>query len=213
VPGFTEFLGTWLPPVPARILQVGAGRGELSAHLRGRGYEVVAIDPHAHDHDANIARVAVEAVGNTMGAFDAVVAKRSLHHVDDLDGAMASITAALKTSGILVVQDSGWDLVDEATGKWMHAELQRLGHEGADVSVGAWLRRFRFEHNGLATFAQVRAALDGGFHEQYFEWVAYLADEYLDADPDARRHEQVLVQRGEIRPAAFRYVGSKRGTN
>jgi SAM-dependent methyltransferase len=34
-----------LPPAPARVLEVGAGDGELAAALAEDGYDVLAIDP------------------------------------------------------------------------------------------------------------------------------------------------------------------------
>ena len=125
---------------------------------------------------------------------------------------MASITAALRPGGLLVVQDFGWDLVDDATAEWMHAELERLGYEDVSTSCGDWLARFRSEHEELATFGQLQFALDGQFFKLHFEWVPYLAVEYLDADPAAQRREQTLLERGELQPAAFRYVGTTRAT-
>lgn len=208
---FIEYLDQWLPRAPARLLEVGAGCGDLAARLRGHGYEVVAIDPHAHGV-AGVEPVAVEGVGDSMGTFHAVVAQRSLHHVDSLEAAMASITTALRPGGLLVVQDFGWDLVDDASADWMHAELERLRHEDVSTCCDEWLDRFRSEHEELATFGQLEAALDSQFLELHFEWVPYLAVEYLDADPAAQRLEQSLLERGEVQPAAFRYVGATRAT-
>ena len=39
------FVRAALPPPPARVLEVGAGDGELAAALAAAGYDVVAIDP------------------------------------------------------------------------------------------------------------------------------------------------------------------------
>jgi 2-polyprenyl-3-methyl-5-hydroxy-6-metoxy-1,4-benzoquinol methylase len=39
------FVRANLPPPPARVLEVGAGAGELAQALRAAGYDVTAIDP------------------------------------------------------------------------------------------------------------------------------------------------------------------------
>jgi 2-polyprenyl-3-methyl-5-hydroxy-6-metoxy-1,4-benzoquinol methylase len=41
------FVRADLPEPPARVLEVGAGQGELARMLVGGGYRVVAIDPDA----------------------------------------------------------------------------------------------------------------------------------------------------------------------
>jgi 2-polyprenyl-3-methyl-5-hydroxy-6-metoxy-1,4-benzoquinol methylase len=43
--GVLEFVLGALPSPPARVLEVGAGGGELAADLRDAGYDVLAIDP------------------------------------------------------------------------------------------------------------------------------------------------------------------------
>ena len=49
-----------LPPAPARVLEVGAGDGELATALAAWGYDVVAIDPRedapAPRHDPRVDR-------------------------------------------------------------------------------------------------------------------------------------------------------------
>ena len=48
-PGVLAFARGALPPPPARVLEIGAGDGELAAALREHRYAVTAIDPKAED--------------------------------------------------------------------------------------------------------------------------------------------------------------------
>jgi 2-polyprenyl-3-methyl-5-hydroxy-6-metoxy-1,4-benzoquinol methylase len=43
----TKFVLLQLPSPPARVLEVGCGKGELARALAGEGYDVVAVDPEA----------------------------------------------------------------------------------------------------------------------------------------------------------------------
>jgi 2-polyprenyl-3-methyl-5-hydroxy-6-metoxy-1,4-benzoquinol methylase len=67
-----------LPPAPARVLEIGAGEGELAAVLAEAGYDVTAIDPRGGEGVVQIALADLEAPPRS---FDAAVAMVSLHHV------------------------------------------------------------------------------------------------------------------------------------
>ena len=69
-----------LPPAPARVLEIGAGGGELAGALRDEGYDVVAIDP-ASETPA-VRAVALGDLDEPAASFDAAVAVVSLHHVE-----------------------------------------------------------------------------------------------------------------------------------
>ncbi len=45
--GLYGFVTEQLPSAPARVLEVGCGRGDLARAIAESGYEVVAIDPDA----------------------------------------------------------------------------------------------------------------------------------------------------------------------
>src|ERR671932_2004120 len=82
-----------LPPPPARVLEVGAGAGELAAALRAAGWDVVAIDPAA-DGAAGVEPVALLDLEAAEASFDAVVAVVSLHHVEPLAESCARLGGA-----------------------------------------------------------------------------------------------------------------------
>src|SRR4029077_18260821 len=77
------FVRATLPPPPARVLEVGAGHGELAAALREAGYDVVAIDPTAHGAPG-VEPIPLLDLDAPDASFDAAVAVVSLHHVEPL---------------------------------------------------------------------------------------------------------------------------------
>ena len=79
-PGVLAFARGVLPAPPARILEIGAGSGELAAALREGGHEVTAIDPEAQDGTGVQATALIDATGT----YDAAIAIVSLHHVEPL---------------------------------------------------------------------------------------------------------------------------------
>ena len=182
-----------LPRPPARVLEVGCGRGELARALSSDSYEIVAIDPDAPE-GAIFRRTTLEAVEDE-GLFDGAFASLALHHVDDLDVALEKLHSLLRPGAPLVVREFAWEVVDEATARW---DYERLGRPGG-------LAEWRAEHEHLHTFEDMRAALDARFRERSFDWSPYLS-EYEPAQGHAEE-ELRLIQSGEIRAVGFVYVG------
>ena len=71
-PDVLRFVRAALPPAPARVLEIGAGDGELARALRGDGYDVVAIDPASESPD--VLAVALNELDERPASFDAGVA-------------------------------------------------------------------------------------------------------------------------------------------
>jgi ubiquinone/menaquinone biosynthesis C-methylase UbiE len=116
-----EFVLGQVGPPPAQVLEIGCGEGELAHALVRAGHSVTAIDPRAPE-DPIFRRVRIEEF-TEPGPFDYVVASLSLHHVEDLGGALDKIAKVLRTGGSLVVVEFAWDRIDEATAEWA---LERL---------------------------------------------------------------------------------------
>jgi SAM-dependent methyltransferase len=182
-----------LPPPPARVLEVGCGRGKLARALSTDGYDIVAVDPDAPE-GAIFRRTTLEALDEKR-RFDGALASLALHHVDDLGVALDKLHSLLRPRAPLVLREFAWDLVDEATARW---DYERLGREGG-------LAEWRAEHEHLHTFEAMRTALDGRFRERSFEWGPYLS-EYEPAEGHADE-ELRLIRSGEIRAVGFVYVG------
>jgi SAM-dependent methyltransferase len=204
-----DFVLAHLPPPPALVLEVGAGRGDLARHLDARGYGVTAIDPAAAE--------GTDVKPVTIGDFDpvetfaAVVANRVLHHVVDLDGALDRLANLLDPGGVIVVHEFAWDRVVGATAGWLFEALR--GRPCPDrastwASVEDWFAAWVDEHAGLHGFERLVGSLDARFTRQWFGWVPYLAAEYVDSELEAS--ERARIEDGTIRASGFRYVGRRR---
>jgi 2-polyprenyl-3-methyl-5-hydroxy-6-metoxy-1,4-benzoquinol methylase len=106
---------------PARVLEVGCGKGDLAYALVGAGYSVTAIDPRAREVPI-FRRVGIEEFSE-LGPFDHVVAILSLHHVEEIGGALDKIVSLLRAGGTLVVVEFAWVLIHVATAEWALAHL------------------------------------------------------------------------------------------
>ena len=120
---------------PARVLEVGCGKGDLAVALDRAGYSVTAIDPRAPEGSI-FRRVGIEEFSEP-GPFDHVVAILSLHHVEDIGGALDKIVSLLRAGGTLVVVEFAWDRIDGATAEWALARLPYASASGKR----SWLER------------------------------------------------------------------------
>ena len=188
---FTAFVLSHLPPPPRRVLEVGCGRGELALALDAAGYDVIAVDPEAPEGPI-FRQTAIEDL-DEPGPFDAVIASFSLHHVHDLDGVLDQLRGLLAPEGMVILDEFGWDLLDEQTA------------EQYDRDPAEW----RAEHDDLHGFERLRGALDARFDEQHFSPEPYFSRHH-GADED---EEHELIAAGKIRPLGFRYVGRKSGAS
>ncbi len=99
---------------PARVLEVGCGRGELAERLVGDfGVEVVAVDQSEQMVELTRARGIDARVGDVQklpfsdGEFDCAVAAWMLYHVPDLDRGLAELARVLRPGGRLVAVTNG----------------------------------------------------------------------------------------------------------
>ena len=196
-PDVLSFVRAELPPPPARVLEVGCGDGALARALAAAGYELLAIDPAAPAGPI-FRRTTIEALRDP-GPFDAVVASRALHHVDDLDVALAKIA---RLAPLLVLDEFAWDRLDEPTGRWY--DEQRARADDPPPPASEWRRK----HRGLHGFDALTEALARHFVERSFARVPYLY-RYLHL-PELEPREAELIAAGEIEALAFRYVGVPR---
>jgi SAM-dependent methyltransferase len=129
-----DFIRSNLPEPPARVLEVGAGQGELATVLREAGYDVLAIDPSSTA--PSVARIALLDVEEPAQSFDAAVAVVSLHHVEPLPDSCARLAELVRPGGLLIVDEFDTQRFDERAAEWWsghHAEHPDPGKVVADL--------------------------------------------------------------------------------
>src|SRR5690349_2126259 len=156
--GVVAFVRAALPPPPARVLEVGAGRGELAAALRTAGWDVVAIDPAA-DGAPGVEPVTLIDAPGEPGSFDAAVAVVSLHHVDPLAESCARLAELVRPGGALVIDEFDVGAFDERAARWQMAQRQAAGIDHPH-DVSHWTHDLR---GHLHAVAELRAALADAF--------------------------------------------------
>jgi SAM-dependent methyltransferase len=128
------FVRAALPTAPARVLEVGAGRGEIALALRDAGYAITAVDPAAEPGGI----VQPCSLLEVRGSFEVAVSVVALHHVDPLEESCAHLATMLPSGGQLIVDEIDIDRYDERAMRWWSSQRQALGvddheHEPSDI--------------------------------------------------------------------------------
>jgi SAM-dependent methyltransferase len=135
VPDTMALLRPVLPEPPAAICEVGAGLGALAAALAGAGYRVTAVEPDP-DSAAAAAERGLDVVNAELrdhrapGRYDAVLFTRSLHHIEDLPGAIEHALGLLTPSGVLVLEEFARERANEAAARFLYDAVDLLAAAG-----------------------------------------------------------------------------------
>ncbi|SFQ63852.1 Methyltransferase domain-containing protein [Amycolatopsis arida] len=163
VPHTLAHLKPLLPAPPARVLEVGCGRGALAAALADLGYKVTGVD-----RDAEMAAAARERgvpviqadVHDVYGEYDVVLFTRSLHHAESLDDILAHAATLLTPDGQVIIEEFAWEQVDHTGAHFLYdnrAMLVATGLLDAELPSGdlldAWVGGHDFLHQGSAMIA------------------------------------------------------------
>jgi SAM-dependent methyltransferase len=186
-----------LPQPPARVLEVGAGGGELAAALRAAGYDVVAIDPAG---GPDIVQVHLHELDEPDGSFDAAVAIVSLHHVEPLPESVDRLAALLAPGARFVVDEFDIDRYDEAAARWW------LGHADNhhDHEPDELVHDLRHHLHGLGTITAELA--------RWFDVGEPVRGPYLyrwEIDPALRGEEEEMIASGTIPATGARLIATR----
>lgn len=167
VPHTLAALSPLLPTPPARIAEIGCGRGALAAALAGQGYEVTGVDRDAEMVTATRARgvpaLAADVLDVTGQTFDVLLFTRSLHHADDVDEILRHARSLLRPGGVIVIEEFAWERVDRTTAAFLYDRRRRLVRSGLldaatpapSDELDAWVAGHATLHQG----SQMLAAL------------------------------------------------------
>ena len=206
---FEEFARDCLPAPPARLLEIGCGRGELTTALAIGGYDVLGIDPAA-PYGERFRRLTLEEL-EEPAPYDAVLAANSLHHIRDLDAALDKVASLLDADGVLLVEEFAWNRLDEPTLDWLHGQRGALAAAGRGPEPGTQeeLRaEWESERRGLHTDAAILEGLAARFDELAFVRTPFL--HRLLGGVATEVLEQALIDGGAIQALAFRWAGRPR---
>jgi SAM-dependent methyltransferase len=191
-----------LPPPPARVLEVGAGDGELARALTAVGYTVVAIDPEPGGPE--VQAVALHELGAEPASFDAAVAVVSLHHVEPLAPSCRRLAELVRPGGLLVVDEVDFGRFDARAAAWWIAQRRAAGAP-APEDPDALVAHHRDHLHDIDT---VRAALAEGFDVGEAVPGPYL--HRWDLDLALRPVEVAAIARGALPATGARVVARRR---
>jgi SAM-dependent methyltransferase len=198
-----SFVRANLPEPPARVLEVGAGAGDLARALRAAGYDVLAIDPKPGGDDVRAVELAD--LDEPAGSFAAAVAVVSLHHVEPLGDSCRKLAELVRTNGTLVLDEFDVGAFDRGAATWWLEQRHAIGAD--QPQTPAELVEDHRRH--LHPLEQIVAAL-----EPHFELGLPLRGAWLyrwNLGDSLRAVEEEAVARGELRATGARLVGRRRG--
>jgi SAM-dependent methyltransferase len=202
--GVLAFVRATLPPPPARVLEVGAGHGELAAALRTMGWDVVAVDPAA-DGAPGVEAIPLLEVAGADASFDAALAVVSLHHVEPLRKSCARLAALVRSGGVVAIDEFDVSRFDERAAAWQGAQRAAAG-KAAPEHAEHWVGDIRHHMHPVT---EIRAALVA----EGFDVGEPVRGPYLyrwDLDPALRPVEERLVGAGDLPATGARMVAIRR---
>jgi SAM-dependent methyltransferase len=192
-----------LPSPPARVLEVGAGSGELARALAATGYDVLAIDPEPSGD--NVRGVALNDLDEQPGSFDAAIAVVSLHHVEPLEESCLRLADLIRPGGTLLVDEFDVGAFDEGPADWLLEQWRRLGqsHERTSAELVAEHRAHLHPVERIVRALLPRFDVGPPVRGSYlYRW---------DLPESQRAAEELLIAQGCLPAVGARLVARRRG--
>jgi SAM-dependent methyltransferase len=202
-PELLAFVRASLPEPPARVLEIGAGRGELAIALSTAGYQMTAIDPGAEPG----IQVRRQSLLEVSGVFDAAVAVVALHHVNPLEESCAHLATMMEPGAKLVIDEIDVDRYDERAAGWWLEQRRALGFS-EDHDPGRMVDGLR-DH--IHTLNAIQEAL-----RPHFEFGAPIPGAYLhrwELQPALIEAEIDLIAKGLLPAVGSRQIATRRPGN
>ena len=197
------FARATLPPPPCRVLEVGAGEGDLATALGEAGYAVTAIDPEPRGD--NVHAVALGDLDAAAGLFAGAVAIRSLHHVHPLESSLQRLAEALTPGGPLVIDEMDVAAFDRRAADWWLRQQAAQG-ETHQKTADQLVEEHRAHLHPLDAILQALT--------QWFTVGAPVRGPWLyrwNLGPSFRLEEETLIASGEVPAMGARIVAIRRG--
>ncbi|HVS28472.1 MAG TPA: class I SAM-dependent methyltransferase [Solirubrobacteraceae bacterium] len=141
-----------LPP-PARLLDVGAGRGRFVSSARAAGYEAGGIEPSergiraAADAGVELTQATIGDADFAPGSLDVITLWHVLEHVEDPNPALERIARWLRPGGALLVGVPNLASLQARLGgeRWYHLDVPRHRTHFTPAGLRTLLRHHGFE--------------------------------------------------------------------
>jgi SAM-dependent methyltransferase len=229
-PGVASFVLGALPPAPARVLEVGAGDGELALAMASAGYDVVAIDPASTaDH---VRTIPMHELPEAPASFDAAVAVVSLHHLEPLRDSCRRLAEVVRPGGALVLDEIDVERFDARAAGWWLEQRGPRDHDASDhgASDHGASDRGASDHaasdhgpgdHGPTTPDEIVVSLREHIHDlptirdalaTWFELGPPTRGPYLyrwELGPDLRGPEEELIAAGRLPAVGVRIVATR----
>jgi SAM-dependent methyltransferase len=142
-----------LAPTPARLLDVGAGRGRFVAAARAAGYEASGIEPSARgvagaaESGVELRQASIQEASVPARSLDAVTLWHVLEHLDEPAEALRRIASWIRPGGAILVGVPNLASLQASLGgeRWYHFDVPRHRVHFTVDGVHALLRRSGFE--------------------------------------------------------------------
>ena len=159
---------------PRRVLDIGAGEGQVARYLAANDHDVVGVDPVAAQISEATARgggptylrAPAHSLPFSTASFDAAVACLVYEHIDDVDQAIAETARVVRPGGVFVfllnhpllqTPDSGWiddQFIDPPEQYWRIGPYLNEAATIEEVQKGVFIR---FIHRPLSRYVNALA--------------------------------------------------------